>query len=720
MLGLGRLQVRDDPIPCDPRCPDDFRSASERWDPCRLASVAAAWGSNLEVVEHLLRVTEELLLLVLDSESGGVYNTLREHQQDALFAGAALADLALENRIDTDSERLFLVAPEPLHDDLLDPVLQDIADETKAHDTAYWIKRVAERGGTIRKGAVDRLIARGILQGETNGLVFWSRLVARTHRYPSVGGEAQENVQSRVMTTLFSDEIPDPRDIIIIGLASACGVFESILSRDELSNVRARIDAISRLDLMCRAIRESIQADKPVAPPTKTVRSHEDIPEVPGMPVAGNAFRMAGDVRGFLAENYRKHGPIFRVRAFGYRFIAFVGPEANVFLGRISGTHLRSHEPYREFGVAAGAHRVILNMDGPEHIRMRKLQVNGYSPKTIESNLDLVHDVTWRMIENWPKGQPVGVQRAMQEIVAEQIGLCCTGVSPGAYVDDLIYFLGAIVNMHITKRWPRQVEYLPRFRRAKRRLGELYRKILEAHRPGLRAGRPPDFVDDLLEMNLADPQLLPETDLHANILAPYLVGIDTSASVCAFMLYALLEHPELLERMRTEVDSMYELGPPTPDRLRELDITHRIVLETLRMYPVVPALTRTVANSFEFSGYQIPAGAQAMIGTTVSHHLPECFPEPERFDIERYSKSARQHRQPGAFAPFGLGRHRCLGSGFSEVQIALTMAAIVRATELEFDRPERPLKIKLTPAPHPHESLRFRLVGRRDEIRAEA
>ena len=662
----------------------------------------------------MLRVTEELLLLVIDAESGGIKHSLPAHQRDAVIAGAVLMDLALEHRIDTDTERLFLIDPKPLGDDLLDSTLLDIAGETDTHDTAYWIARTAGRGGTIRERALDRLIGQGILEAEANGLVFPSRSVARARRYPTVGGETTEDVQSRVMTTLFSEDIPDPRDVIIIGLAAACGVFESILSREELADVRERIDAISRLDLVGRTIRESVRTIEPAAPPAKTVRPHEEIPQVQGLPFAGNAFQMAGDVREFLARSYRKHGPIFRIRAFGYRFIALVGPEANVFLTRVSGTHLRSHEPYREFGVAMGAHRIMLSMDGPEHLRMRKLQVNGYSPKTFESNLDAAHHVILRAIEQWPQGQPVGVQRIMQKIIAEQIGLCCTGVSPGAYIDDLVDFLGMIVTVHVTKRWPPLVERLPKFRRAKRRLGELYEQILEAHRPERRAGEPPDFVDDLLEMNRTDPQFLPETDLRANVLAPYLVGIDTSASVCAFMLYALLKHPDLLERMRVEVDAMYERGPPTPEGLRELDVTHRIALETLRMYPIIPAVTRTVSNSFEFGGYRVPAGAQLMLGTTVSHHLPECFPDPARFDIERYSKDVQQHRQPGAFAPFGVGRHRCIGSGFSEVQIALTMATIVRETELVLDRPEHPLKIKVTPAPHPDESLRFRLVRRRN------
>ena len=147
--------------------------------------------------------------------------------------------------------------------------------------------------------------------------------------------------------------------------------------------------------------------------------------------------------------------------------------------------------------------------------------------------------------------------------------------------------------------------------------------------------------------------------------------------------------------------------------MRKLDVTHRVAMETLRIYPIIPALTRIVSNSFEFEGYRVPAGAQVLLGTTVGHHLPEYFPEPDRFDIERYTKSRMEHRQPGAFAPFGVGRHRCIGSGFAELQIAVTMAAIVREADLELERPGRPLKIKLSPAAHPDDSARIRLVRRR-------
>ena len=180
----------------------------------------------------MLRVTEELLLLIMDAEHGDIQHSLPAHRRDAVIAGAVLMDLALENRIDTDSEQLLLIDRSPVDDDLLDPTLVDIATATRAHDTAFWLERTAGRGSTIRKKAFDRLIGHGILETEANGLAFPSRLLARTHRYPTFDGETREDVQSRVMKTLFSEDIPEPRDVIIIGLAAACGVFESILSRE--------------------------------------------------------------------------------------------------------------------------------------------------------------------------------------------------------------------------------------------------------------------------------------------------------------------------------------------------------------------------------------------------------------------------------------------------------------------------------------------------------
>ena len=662
----------------------------------------------------MIRITEELLLLILDAQSGSIQHPLPKHQRDLVIAGAVLADLTLENRIDTNPERLFLIGSKPVNDDLLDPTLLEIVNETQPHDTRYWIERTAARSGAIRKKALRRLIRRGILVADANGLVSPSQSVARSQLYPTVDEKPTKHVQARVMETIFSDEIPEIRDTIIIGLAAAGGVFDNIVSRSKLAHAQERIDSIARLGPISRVISDSVQAIHPAHLSRKGIRRTDSIPRVKGLPLVGSAFQMMGNIVEFLVHCYYKYGPIFRIRVFGYQLVALVGPDANVFVNQISKTHLRSFDSWWQFGLAfGGAHRILLSMDGPEHLRMRKLLMNGYSPKMLGRNLDAAHVLTTGLIDEWPKDRPIVMQRTMQEIVAEQIGLCLTGTPAKEYTDDLIYYLGTLISIYISRRLPRLMEFSPKFRRSRARIDELYNQIVEAHQPGLRVNKEPDFVDNLLEMNRNDPQFLPETDLRANVIAPYMVGIDTSASTCAYMLHAILREPELLTRAREEVDAMFKHGKLTVRGLRTLDVTHRIALETLRMYPVIPVLPRTVSNSFEFAGYRIPAGANILLGTTVSHRLAECFPDPGRFDIERYTREARQHLQPGAFAPFGVGQHRCLGAGFAELQIVLTLATIIRETELELEHPDRPMRTQVSPAPHPHKSVRFRLVGRR-------
>ena len=238
-------------------------------------------------------------------------------------------------------------------------------------------------------------------------------------------------------------------------------------------------------------------------------------------------------------------------------------------------------------------------------------------------------------------------------------------------------------------------------------------RVRAVHDPERPSDSEPDLVDDLLALHQVDPQFLPETDLMPAVLGPFIAGLDTVGSTCAFMLYALLKHPDLLERMTAEADAIFAHGTPSAESVRRLDVTHRVALETLRMYPIAPAITRTVSNTFEFAGYTVPAGQKVIVATTVPHHLPQCFPDPVRFDIERYTPERREHRQPGVFVPFGVGAHVCLGAGFAEVAIAVTMATIVREVELALDPPDYTLKINPVPTPSPDDRFRFRVARRR-------
>ena len=201
----------------------------------------------------MLRFPEEIILLLLDDE-GGDFVRVPEWSMQCALAGAVLMDLALENRIDTDTEQLVLVDSTPVGDDLLDPTLARIAEATETHDTRYWIQDTAQRAYQIRERVLERLVDHGILHVRDDSFLW----VFQSRRYPVVDGKADREVKLRILEVLFSDEIPDPRDIVIVCLAEACGIFRELLSRRELEHATARIEQVRKLDLIGQAVTQAV------------------------------------------------------------------------------------------------------------------------------------------------------------------------------------------------------------------------------------------------------------------------------------------------------------------------------------------------------------------------------------------------------------------------------------------------------------------------------
>ena len=658
----------------------------------------------------MLRFAEEILLLLHNQERGDFAPGLAPQSLNIALAGAVLMDLALEDRIDTDLEHLFLVDPTPLDDDLLDPTLTEIARDTDARDTGHWVAQTAKRGGDIRDRALARLINRGILESESEGIFLLSRLVSRSRRYPTIDGQAAEEVQLRIMRVLFTDEIPDPRDIVIICLADACDVFRNILSQSELAEVQERIELIRKMDLMGQSVTKAIQKldrESPTAP-----RRFKEIPHAPGLPLIGNALSMAGDIGAFVAAQYRNLGPVFRVRALNRRFTVLVGPELNRFVAT-GNHHFSNFEPWQHFQMDIGASRMLISMEGKDHIRMRKVHAHYYSRNLLEGRIADALDILRCEMAEWSRQKSTPGQYAFQRIITEQMGVLIAGTSSREYVDDLIIFFEQLMAQSVVPHVYKMATYRPRVKRARKRVEELVRKVVAEHAPENRGDRASDFIDDLLELNRTDPQYLPETNLPMAALGPFLVGLDTVATICAFMLYELLKSPALLEQMTTEADALFEKGQPSLGDLRQLDVTRRVAMETMRLYPLGAVIPRRVCNSFEFEGYAIPAGEDVLLGIPVLHHDPDYFPDPMQFDIERFTAERAEHRRPGAYVPFGVGAHKCLGSSLTEVLIALNLGTIVREAELSLDPPGYQLKIKRLPVLQPGRSFRFRWVRNR-------
>ncbi len=199
----------------------------------------------------MLRFVEEIMLLLLRDDGRFVH--VPKWSLDFAIAGGVLMDLALENRIDTDIEKLILLDSTPTGDPLLDPTLAEIA-LGEEQDAAYWVEYTAQRSAEIQEQAINRLVSRGIIEPQEDRFLW----VFRSRRYPSVDGTAEREVKLRIMGVLLSDEIPDPRDITIICLVDACGLFRELLPSHELAKAAPRIEQVRKLDLIGQAMSRAI------------------------------------------------------------------------------------------------------------------------------------------------------------------------------------------------------------------------------------------------------------------------------------------------------------------------------------------------------------------------------------------------------------------------------------------------------------------------------
>jgi cytochrome P450 len=434
-------------------------------------------------------------------------------------------------------------------------------------------------------------------------------------------------------------------------------------------------------------------------------------PAVPGLPLLGSGLKMINDPLGYLVSCYQQFGPIFRLAAPGRNLTVMAGLEANQFLARAGDEHFSSELLFGGFACEMGTRVFLVALDGEEHRRLRKLMRRGYSREMLAPRVDDIVQMVRETALGWQPGQVIPVLDMFQRLVAEQLGWALVGRKPGAHFEDVRTFLNIIMRSSVLKMWPGFMLHSPAYRRAKASAFALAEEVIAMHRsvpPG--DARPADLIDDMLAARDEDGQPFDENALVVSAIAPFFAGIDTVANTLAFMLYALLKHPGALARVTAAARTMFAEGVPSLHALKDLKALHGAALETLRMYPVAAFTPRAAAKPFEFAGCRVDQGTEVLVANGVTHRLAQFFPDPDVFDIDRYSEPRNEHRQPNVFAPYSLGGHTCLGAGLAEAQIMLTMAALLTTARLELEPPNWEAKIKLAPLPSVGRTMRARVI----------
>ena len=661
-----------------------------------------------------LSLLDELVLTLLNEESG-YFRQVPGWTLNCAVVGAALAELSFLYRIDTDMDSLILLDTKVTGDPCLDPILGEIASEPGQYNAQYWIERLAPKAESIVDMTLDRLVNLGILQHHEGD--FWSLArgawMSGFHTSSEVG-TAVEFVKTRISKALFNNEIPSPRDVVIVCLIDTCDVLRYIFELDEESE--QRVEQILKMDLIGRSIADAV-SENIAGPLLRRSALTKPIPVVKLRKVLRNKHVRSGNVPALFAELHEEYGPVFEVRLpFQDRTIVLGGPETNHWVHRHGRMYLRARDYFQDFERVYGGIGLLPGLDGADHFRYRKSIQPAYSRTRLEESLDVVYSYARRHMATWTVGETLPAVTMCRNFVNAQTSPLLASIESQDLIEDLQKFKERALQTHVAKSLPKFMLKTPGMRRRGKLVDEVVDRVQKVHTPAQRAGCPREYVDDLMSMHASDKQFVPESNLRFLLSTPLLASMYVGDEL-SFIVYAMLTRPEFHEQIQAEADALFADGDPDLEALvgPGTDITRRFIMECLRMWPTISMSVRNVMNACVVEGYELEVEARVLIATTATHYMDDVFPDPFTFDIDRY-KAPRNEHLGSTYVPYGLGTHTCMGSRMAELQMAIDLLLMVYYFDLEIAPKNYKLKIAPFASMSPNKKLKFHIAGQRQEL----
>ena len=652
---------------------------------------------------------------MLLNEESGYFHQVPGWELHCAIIGAALAELSLISRIDTDRESLILLDRTEVGDPVLDPILEEIAEEPAQRNAQYWIEHLAPRAESIIDLTLGRLVELGIL--EYHDGEFWTLSHSVDQSGMNIGDgddTATEFIASRIRRVLFNNVIPYPREVVIICLLDTCDVLRFIFQLDD--EVEARIQAIARIDLIGRAIADAVSQNVARLALRRSAFV-EKIPVAPLRKLLLNRHLRDGNIPALFGELAEEYGSVFELRPpFGERMIFLAGVETNRWVHRRGRLHLRTKDYFSDFEKVYGANGVLPSMDGADHFRLRKSLSAAYSRGRLMGQLDQLYHHTREYMADWTVGDTYPATSMCRRMVNAQLSPLFISIDSQDIFDDLATYKERALMTHIMKILPKFMLKTPGMRRRAKVIDDLLERVQDVHTSAQRADASRNLADDLLSLHASDPQFVPESNLRFALSAALIASVYLGDAF-SFVLYAMASQPEMYARIQKEADALFDNGDPSGEdfTLSAIDVTHRFLMECLRMYPIVPMSLRNVMNSCVVEGYELPVGSRLYIAQTATHYMSDVFPDPFKFDIDRYLPPRNEHHSPG-YAPYGLGTHTCLGSRWMELQLAVNALLVAHHFKIEVSPANYKLKFAPLPSMKPSKKLKFHVAEQRREI----
>jgi cytochrome P450 len=220
---------------------------------------------------------------------------------------------------------------------------------------------------------------------------------------------------------------------------------------------------------------------------------------------------------------------------------------------------------------------------------------------------------------------------------------------------------------------------LAAFLRARKRIDAVVYRMIAAHRC---RGRDSGSLLDLILAASPEGGATSEQALRDQVITIFLAGYETVANALVWTWYLLAQNPECERRLHEEVDAVLLGRLPTVDDVPRLRYTEMVIAESMRLYPPAWAMGRYARGDFRLGNYFLPAKTTVLISQFITHRDPRYFPDPLRFDPNRFTPDAKSRRAKFTYFPFGAGVRQCIGESFAWMESALLLATLAQKWKL--------------------------------------
>jgi sterol 14-demethylase len=404
-----------------------------------------------------------------------------------------------------------------------------------------------------------------------------------------------------------------------------------------------------------------------------------------GLPLVGHAVEFIRDCLGLLWRAQREQGDVAKLRVFNKDIVLMTGPEAAEAMFRAPDEILSPNEAYKMMVPVFG--KDVVYDASPERMGEQLGMLRpALQDKRMRTYGEIVAAETRRMVNDWGERGEIDLVEFTATLTNFTSTCCLIGQDFREQMSDefaKVYYdleRGVTPAGYIHPHIP-----LPstiRRDRARVRLVEMIGEIVRQRKQSGRQGE--DFLQTLMEAEYKNGTKLSDHEITGMLLAAMFAGHHTSSVTTAWSLIELLQAPDYLERLLSELHQVYKPGDDvTFNSLRQIPLTEYAVKETLRLRPPLYILLRAAVQDFSYDGYHFPKGTWLATSPWVSHRLPQVFTDPLRFDPERFAPGREEDKRQFTFISFGAGRHKCMGNAFAMLQVKTILAILLRGFAFE-------------------------------------